>query len=219
MAGVDDDDAAHACLWPGELQFAARDDGASFALPVTVHARAAVPLPGDADVWPLEVSSEGRSLAVVANDEGAPVVWLAPGQYRIEGGFVWDERPESIALPASIARIALSLDAVAQPFVQRDDDALWLGRVAAAVAERDSLAVDVFRLLEDRRIRAGLVVRRSECTPRRGWHARPAGAFRRALAEPGGARDGAAGGSDHARCWRRGRRPRSGAIAHRRHCA
>ncbi|MBL0029682.1 MAG: hypothetical protein IPO95_11715 [Rhodanobacteraceae bacterium] len=150
LAGVDDDDAAYACLWPGELQFAARDDGASFALPVTVHARAAVPLPGDADVWPLEVSSEGRSLAVVANDDGVPVVWLAPGQYRIEGRFVWDERPESIALPASIARIALSLDGVAQAFVQRDDDALWLGRVAATVAERDSLAVDVFRLLEDR---------------------------------------------------------------------
>jgi len=150
LAGVDGEDAEHACLWPGELQLAARDDGASFTLPVTVHARSAVPLPGDSDFWPQDVSSDGRSLAVIANEDGVPVVWLAPGKYRIEGRFEWDERPESIALPALIARIALSLDAVAQPFVQRDDDALWLGRVSAAVAERDSLAVDVFRLLEDR---------------------------------------------------------------------
>jgi hypothetical protein len=150
LAGVDDEESAHVCLWPGELQLAVRDDGASFVLPVRVHARSAVPLPGDAEAWPLEVSHDGRSLAVVAGDDGAPVVWLAPGLYRIEGRYVWDERPESIALPASIARIALSLDGVAQPFLQRDDQSLWLGRVAAAVAERDSLAVDVFRLLEDR---------------------------------------------------------------------
>ncbi|HQW81963.1 MAG TPA: hypothetical protein PLQ74_08865, partial [Pseudomonadota bacterium] len=150
LAGIDDEGAAHACLWPGELQLTVHDDGARFSLPLTVYAFSAVRLPGSDTAWPMDVSSDGRALAVVANDEGAPVVWLAPGQYRIEGGFVWDERPESIAVPASIARIALSLDGVAQPLLQRDDDALWLGRVAAAVAERDSLAVDVFRLLEDR---------------------------------------------------------------------
>ncbi len=144
------DNDAHVCLWPGELQLSARDDGASFTLPVTVHARSAVPLPGDETHWPQDVSADGRSLPVVPSEDGVPVVWLAPGEYRIEGRFLWDERPESIALPESIARIALSLDGVAQPFVQRDDSALWLGRVAAAVAERDSLAVDVFRQLDDR---------------------------------------------------------------------
>ena len=34
--------------------------------------------------------------------------------------------------------------------MQRDDDALWLGRVEAAVAERDSISTELFRLLEDR---------------------------------------------------------------------
>lgn len=150
LAGIDDEGAAHACLWPGELQLTVHDDGARFSLPLTVYAFSAVRLPGSDTAWPMDVSSDGRALAVVANDEGAPVVWLAPGQYRIEGGFIWDERPEAIAVPASIARIALSLDGTAQPLLQRDADALWLGRVAAAVAERDSLAVDVFRLLEDR---------------------------------------------------------------------
>lgn len=149
LAGSDEG-SAKICLWPGELQLSARDDGASFSLPVKVHARSAVPLPGDETNWPQDVSSDGRALAVVPNEDGAPVVWLAPGDHRIEGRFPWDERPESIALPTSIARIALSLDGVAQPFVQRDDDALWLGRVAATVAERDSLAVDVFRQIDDR---------------------------------------------------------------------
>lgn len=148
LAGADED--AKVCLWPGELQIAARDDGAGFSLPVTVYARSPVPLPGDESAWPQDVSSDGRALAVVPDADGVPVVWLAPGQYRIDGRFVWDERPESIALPTSIARITLSLDGVTQPFVQRDDGALWLGRVAATVAERDSLAVDVFRQLDDR---------------------------------------------------------------------
>jgi hypothetical protein len=148
LAGMED--AAKVCLWPGELQLSATDDGATFSLPVTVHARSAVPLPGDDTHWPQEVSADDHALAVVPDEDGVPVVWLTPGQYRIDGRFLWDERPESIALPAAIARIALSLDGTAQAFVQRDDDALWLGRVAATVAERDSLAVDVFRLLDDR---------------------------------------------------------------------
>jgi hypothetical protein len=88
-----DGDDARVCLWPGELQLAARDDGATFSLPVTVHARSAVPLPGDESHWPQDVASDGRALAVVPNEEGVPVVWLAPGQYRIEGRFPWDERP------------------------------------------------------------------------------------------------------------------------------
>lgn len=148
LAGADED--AKVCLWPGELSIAARDDGAGFSLPVTVYARSPVALPGSETAWPQDVSSDGRALAVVPDEDGVPVVWLAPGQYRIDGRFVWNERPESIALPTAIARIALSLDGVAQPFVQRDQGALWLGRVAATVAERDSLAVEVFRQLDDR---------------------------------------------------------------------
>lgn len=148
LAGVDED-SARTCIWPGELRIDVIDDGATFSLPVSVYARSAIALPGDDDHWPLDVSVDGRALAVVGQS-GVPSVWLPEGRYLIEGRFDWDERPESIALPASIARVALTIAGRTQTLVQRDDDALWLGRVEATVAERDSISTEVFRLLEDR---------------------------------------------------------------------
>jgi hypothetical protein len=148
LAGVDDA-SAHTCIWPGELRIDVTADGATFSLPVAVYADSSVALPGDADHWPLDVSVDGRALAVTAEDD-MPVVWLPEGRHRIEGRFDWDERPESMALPASIARVTLTISGRTQSLVQRDDDALWLGRVETTVAERDSISSEVFRLLEDR---------------------------------------------------------------------
>ena len=144
-----EDESAYACAWPGELGIAAGDDGARFTQRWTLYARGALALPGDTDYWPQAISANGAPVPVVPDEQGAPVIWLAPGDYTIEGRLVWAKRPESIRVPQHIALVRLSIDTERVFPLQREGDALWLGRAESASVQADSLSVQVFRLLTD----------------------------------------------------------------------
>jgi hypothetical protein len=149
MAGSDVDDAgSYLCAWPGRLDLRADDSGARFEQAWTLYQDSSVPLPGDESLWPQQVRVDG-AVAPVVSHEGHPVLWLKAGIHRVEGALLWDERPESIKLDARVARIALSVDGKAIFPIQRDADALWLGRAENTAQEADSLDVQVFRLLSD----------------------------------------------------------------------
>lgn len=149
MAGSDVDDAeSYLCAWPGQLDLRVESAGARFVQTWTLYQDSPVPLPGDDSLWPQQVRVDGSAAAVVEHDE-LPVLWLKAGTHRIEGQLLWQDRPESIAVDARIARIALNVDGKAVFPLQRDDDALWLGRADTEAAEADSLDVQVFRLLSD----------------------------------------------------------------------
>lgn len=143
------DEIARECAWPGELSIEAGADGARFSQRWTVHAKSAVPLPGDTMHWPQGVTANGAAVPVVPGESGAPVAWLEAGEYAIAGRFDWSERPESLALPASIALVRLAVDGAAVFPLQRDDATLWFGRAESVDAGEDSLALEVFRRLGD----------------------------------------------------------------------
>ena len=152
MAGAKGDSPqGYLCAWPEPLVIAVSESGANFSQYWTLYARSALPLPGDGRVWPQSVEVNGVAAPVVrlAGRE-TPVIWLTAGRYRVSGRLDWSERPESIAVPGSIARIALSIDQRSVDTPQRDGESLWLGRVNPVEAEVDSLALQVFRVLEDR---------------------------------------------------------------------
>ena len=149
MAGSDiDDEDSYLCAWPGRLDLRVDASGARFEQVWTLYQDGAVPLPGNDALWPQQVRVDGAAAAVVKRDE-LPVLWLKAGTHRIEGELLWQERPESIALDARIARISLSVDGKPVFPIQRDTDALWLGRADSDAQEADSLDVQVFRLLSD----------------------------------------------------------------------
>ncbi|HVF34403.1 MAG TPA: hypothetical protein VND91_03710, partial [Candidatus Saccharimonadia bacterium] len=143
------EETQRSCAWPGELVLDAAPDGARFTQRWTVHARTAVPLPGDASHWPQSVRSNGAATPVVPDEAQRPVAWLDPGEHVLEGRFDWAERPESLALPASVALVRLSVDGAPIAPVQRDDATLWFGRAASVDAGADSLTLEVYRRLDD----------------------------------------------------------------------
>ena len=69
------DAAKHLCFWPSRLNLQAAGGGGKFDLTVTVFHETWVPLPGNADVWPLDVRANGAPVAVLER-EGNPAVRL-----------------------------------------------------------------------------------------------------------------------------------------------
>ena len=140
----------HFCLWPSRLALDVRAAGARFDFPVSVFGESWVPLPGSGDHWPQGVKSDGAPVPVVEHD-GHPGVKLLAGTHRIEGGFVWKKIPQTLALPASVGVIALTLDGkpVESP-VWDASGQLWLERNAASgEADKDFLSVKLSAELED----------------------------------------------------------------------
>jgi hypothetical protein len=142
-------ESAWACVWPSALEIDAGADGARFEQRLVVYARSAVPLPGDSENWPQEVTGNGLALAVVAGENESPVVWLEAGSHALAGRFRWQERPEALTVPESTALIELELDGTRVFPLERSDGQVWLGSRSGAVREADSLELTVFRMLID----------------------------------------------------------------------
>lgn len=134
------------CAWPGTLSLNADAGGAGFTQRWHVDAESWIPLPGDAEHWPQQVSVDGQPAAVV--DHGGPALRLGSGNHEIRARIPWNARPQTLHVPAAVGVVALVIDGRAIAPVQRDGDELTLGR-AAATQESDSLDLRVYRRLTD----------------------------------------------------------------------
>jgi len=135
------------CAWPGVLTLAADADGVSVLQHWRVDAESWIPLPGNEEYWPQQVSLDGRPVAVV--DHGGPAIRLPAGSHEIRARLPWAERPQSLRVPASTGIVALSVDGKPVAPVQRDGDELTLGRAESSAPEADSIELRVYRRLED----------------------------------------------------------------------
>jgi hypothetical protein len=136
------------CAWPGVLDVQASAGGARFEQRWTTYAEAWVPLPGSEAHWPQQVRVNGAAVAVVSRS-GRPTVRLNAGEWRIEGELPWTQRPQSIAVPLAVGLVRLSVDGQPIAPVQRNDEALVLGRGASTAPEADALDLRVLRRLDD----------------------------------------------------------------------
>src|SRR5205809_4259992 len=59
------DPKAHLCFWPSRLGLQVQKGGAQFDMAVTVFHETWLPLPGDANAWPLEVRANGAAVPVL----------------------------------------------------------------------------------------------------------------------------------------------------------
>jgi hypothetical protein len=144
MPGAD----SYQCSWPGELMLVAGADGATFSMVVHVDAPDWISLPGDSRNWPQQVSVN-KAPATVLQRAGAPSLWLAPGDYQLTGQLPWATRPARVRVPAAIGLIKLSVDGATVGHIERNDDQLTLGEAAATQRASDSVALRVYRRLED----------------------------------------------------------------------
>lgn len=143
------DPQTHLCFWPSRLALDANPDQATWQIDVAIFQETWVPLPGDAEVWPLDVAAGSDAVVVVARD-GRPHARLPAGEHTLSGRFRWSEMPQKIAIPQAIGLIALEVDGqqVAMPAWDSSGD-LWLRRSAQEQAADNELTVRVHRLLSD----------------------------------------------------------------------
>lgn len=144
------------CLWPAELDLSLSDKGGRFSQRWRVYKKAWVPLPGDSKVWPQSVLVDGKPAVVAAPhgedssaDSESPQVELQPGSHVVSGVFLWDELPESLAVPPSTGLLALSVRGTRLTMPSRDEDGrVWLQK-AATEKEEEVLELTVHRKVQD----------------------------------------------------------------------
>ena len=106
-------------------------------------------LPGSDDIWPLKVRANGE-VAVVVTREGLPAVQLSAGRHQLAGEFAWAEMPQRIAMPRQVGFLSLTVEGNSVPIPNWDADGhVWLKRQRAEVADKNQLAVQVYRVVED----------------------------------------------------------------------
>ena len=139
------------CGWPSELNLTVTQSGGSFQLSAIAEHETEVALPGKAGSYPRNVRVDGHVVVVSHGGDGVPLVRVSSGSHRIEGTFAWHERPETLPAPSAIGLVHLTLDGKNVDNVRRDDaGSVWLARRdAETTAEADTVAVEVFRRIED----------------------------------------------------------------------
>ena len=135
------------CAWPGVLNLGADAGGIDIAQRWTLETDGWVSLPGDTAFWPQQVLVDGKPAVVI--DRNGPTLWLTSGRHDVRARIEWDERPQTLAVPDSIALIALSVDGKPVSPVQRGGDRITLGRGVTTAVEADSVELRVFRLYTD----------------------------------------------------------------------
>ena len=137
------------CAWPGLLDIAVDAQSGRFSQQWTIYAQDAwLPLPGNSDYWPHEVTVNGSAVIVVERD-GAPAVRVAPGTYRISGSFEWDERPAVLSVPELSGLVTLSINGKTVDRPERGPRGLFLGERERETRTRDSVETEVYRLVAD----------------------------------------------------------------------
>ncbi|MBX9791713.1 MAG: hypothetical protein K2Y37_22555 [Pirellulales bacterium] len=137
------------CFWPSRLALTVEPAKATWTIAVNVFAETWVPLPGSADTWPLNVSADGKPVAVLER-EGKPFVRLTAGQRQLAGEFQWHEMPQRIALPPEVGILSLVVEGQSIDLPNWDASGdVWLKRQRDEAAEKDFLAPRVYRVIED----------------------------------------------------------------------
>lgn len=140
-------DDARVCAWPSVLELEVDEHGGRFSQRWQVSSDSWVPLPGNSENWPEDVTVDGSPAPVVSHF-AAPAIRAAPGVHTVAGIFRWTRRPESLPVPESVGLVSLSMGGTRLANPQRSDAGITLGARAAA-RQDDHVDVHVFRRLDD----------------------------------------------------------------------
>ncbi len=144
-----DGKAQRHCWWPSYLSLDVGDRGGLFTMKVRVYGPTWVFLPGDEDHWPESVAI-GENGIPVTDVKERPAVWLTPGDWQINGAFVWDGQPERLQLPVETGIVSLTVDG--NEIQEPDLDAQGRLRLQSKKnfsGSKETVKAQLFRLIED----------------------------------------------------------------------
>ena len=90
------------CGWPGRLMLDVQDAGVGFEQSWRLYAPGWVLLPGDSRYWPRDIRVNDQP-APVMDRQGRPALWLAAGDYLVQGALTWERRPTRLPVPLETA--------------------------------------------------------------------------------------------------------------------
>jgi hypothetical protein len=146
VPGMPTDDA-RVCAWPSVLELEVDEHGGRFGQRWQVSSESWVPLPGNSENWPEDVTVDGSPAPVVSH-LASPAIRAAPGVHTVAGVFHWTRRPETLAVPENVGLVSLSMGGSRVSNPQRSEAGITLGARAAA-RQDDHADVHVFRRLDD----------------------------------------------------------------------
>lgn len=103
-----DNGDANFCAWPSRLTLDLNDRGGLFIQQWTVFKKSWVDLPGTLEIWPENLTIDGKR-AIVLKKGDVPSVEVEPGVHTMEGAFAWSELPEVLSIPAGSGIVKLTL--------------------------------------------------------------------------------------------------------------
>ncbi len=140
---------AYVCAWPERLSLEVAATSARFSQRWIVYADSWIPLPGNEEHWPRDVTVNGAAAAVVSTAGMAtPRLRLTAGTYLVSGSFRWARRPEALPVPDQVGLVDLTVDgqAIVQP--ERPAGAVWLGKRRTA-QQQEQMEIQVYRRVDD----------------------------------------------------------------------
>lgn len=144
---------AYRCAWPTQLTLNLTDKGGEFRQLWQLYQDTWVPLPGDQQYWPQQITVNGEPQPI-AMDQGRPRLKLAAGRQLVTGQWQWAALPKNLMLPPTNALLALTINntAIAQTEVDHQGR-LWLAPRSqderSTQPQGDALTVQVFRKIAD----------------------------------------------------------------------
>lgn len=143
------DSGSHLCFWPGRLNLDFNRNAGRFELHLKVYHSTWITLPGNKDLWPLEVTANGSAIAVIERIE-KPSIRLEAGDYQITGSFRYDNIPQNVLIPTDVGVVSLSIEGrTMESPVWDNNGVLWLKRAKSEETNKDFLDVKVYRVIED----------------------------------------------------------------------
>jgi hypothetical protein len=139
----------YCCIWPSRLNLSLNSRGGNFEQQWLVLSEGWVPLPGNSETWPMDVTANGQKVPVLEKN-GSPSINLKSGEYTVKGNYSWGEMPEMVLVPPASGLVKLAIDGreVTTP-LQEKDGRLWLKRSQTEENGEDSMDVRVYRLVTD----------------------------------------------------------------------
>jgi len=137
------------CAWPSRLKLTLDDHGGKFTQRWQLYNESLISLPGEAEHWPLNVSSQNGT-HLVHSVGGKPYVNLPAGEHVITGQFQWKKLPKSLRITPEAGLVDLQVnDEIVERPQFGDNGQLWLLETDSQEVSEDNVDMQVFRRIFD----------------------------------------------------------------------